>query len=157
MASTTVSMALGDALAAILIDRKKFSRADFALYHPGGSLGRQLLLKVEDIMRKGSSLALVKTTTPVKDVLLTITKARCGCACVVDGRHKLLGIFTDGDLRRHLEADSAVLERKVCEVMTKNPATIEKEKLAAQAFDSLKTRKIDELPVVDRQGRVVGL
>jgi arabinose-5-phosphate isomerase len=157
MASTTVAMALGDALAACLIDRKKFKKEDFALYHPGGSLGRRLLLKVEDIMRRESSYAKVVAKTQVKDVLWAITKARCGCAFVVDGKHKLLGIFTDGDLRRHLEADPAVLTRKVSEVMTKNPASIGKEKLAAQAFDILKSKKIDELPVVDVAGRVVGL
>lgn len=157
MASTTVTMALGDALAACLIDRKKFKKEDFALYHPGGSLGRRLLSKVEDIMRKESFFAKVSSKTKVKDVLWKITKARCGCACVVDGKHKLLGIFTDGDLRRHLEDDPAVLSRKVSEVMTKNPTSIRKEKLAAEAFDILKSKKIDELPVVDRNGRVVGL
>jgi arabinose-5-phosphate isomerase len=157
MASTTVTMALGDALAACLIDRKKFKKEDFALYHPGGSLGRRLLLKVEDIMRRDSSLAIVTADSKVKDVLWKITKARCGCACVVDGKRQLKGIFTDGDLRRHLEADPAVLSRKISEVMTKKPASIGKEKLAAQAFDLLKTKKIDELPVVDRAGRVVGL
>jgi len=157
MASTTVTMALGDALAACLIDRKKFKKEDFALYHPGGSLGRRLLLKVEDIMRRENSFAKVTAKTKVKDVLWTITKARCGCACVVDGKHKLLGIFTDGDLRRHLEEDPSVLTRKVIEVMTKNPTSIGKEKLAAVAFDILKSKKIDELPVVDRAGRVVGL
>jgi len=157
MASTTVTMALGDALAACLIDRKKFKKEDFALYHPGGSLGRRLLLKVEDIMRKENFFARVTAKTKVKDVLWKITKARCGCACVVDGKHKLLGIFTDGDLRRHLEEGPAVLTRNVSEVMTKNPTSIGKEKLAAQAFDILKSKKIDELPVVDRTGRVVGL
>ena len=157
MASTTITMALGDALAACLIDRKKFKKEDFALYHPGGALGRRLLLKVEDIMRRESSFARVTASTSVKYVLWMITKARCGCACVVDGKHKLLGIFTDGDLRRHLEDDPAVLTRKVSEVMTKNPTSIGKEKLAAQAFDILKSKKIDELPVVDVAGRVVGL
>jgi arabinose-5-phosphate isomerase len=157
MASTTVTMALGDALAACLIDCKNFKKEDFALYHPGGSLGRRLLLRVEDIMRRETFFARVPGKMRVKDVLWTITKARCGCACIVDGKHQLLGIFTDGDLRRHLEADPAVLQRKVAEVMTKNPASIRKEKLAAQAFDLLKTKKIDELPVVDKQGRVVGL
>jgi arabinose-5-phosphate isomerase len=144
-------------LAACLIDRKKFKKEDFALYHPGGSLGRRLLLKVDDIMRRESSFARVKSTAKVKDVLWSITRARCGCACVVDGKHKLLGIFTDGDLRRHLEDDPGVLGRKVSEVMTKNPTSIGKDKLAAQAFDILKNKKIDELPVVDRSGRVVGL
>ncbi len=157
MASTTVTMALGDALAACLIDRKKFKKENFALFHAGGTLGRRLLLKVEDIMRRENFFARVAAKTKVKDVLWTITKARCGCACVVDAKHRLLGIFTDGDLRRHLEEGPAVLGRKVSEVMTKNPSSIGKEKLAAQAFDMLKSKKIDELPVVDTQGRVVGL
>ena len=157
MASTTVTMALGDALAACLIDRKKFRKEDFALYHPGGALGRRLLLKVADIMRRDNSFARVSSASKVKDVLWSITKARCGCACVVDGKQKLLGIFTDGDLRRHLEDGPAVLSRKVSEVMTKDPTSIGKDKLAAQAFDILKTKKIDELPVVDASGRVVGL
>jgi len=157
MASTTVTMALGDALAACLIDRKKFRKEDFALFHPGGSLGRKLLLKVEDIMRRESYFAKVSMDTKVKDVLWTITKARCGCACVVDNKGKLLGIFTDGDLRRHLEEDAGVLSRKVSEVMTKKPSSIGQDKLAAQAFDMLKTKRIDELPVVDKKGKVVGL
>jgi arabinose-5-phosphate isomerase len=157
MASTTVTMALGDALAACLIDRKKFKKEDFALYHPGGALGRRLLLKVEDIMRREGAYAKVKAATKVKDVLWAITQARCGCAFVVDAKHKLLGIFTDGDLRRHLEAGPAILTKQVAGVMTKNPTVIRKEKLAAQAFDLLKTKKIDELPVVDAAGRVVGL
>ncbi len=157
MASTTATLALGDALAACLIDRKHFKKEDFAFYHPGGSLGRQLLLKVEDIMRKGDSLAKVSATTKVKQVLLAITKARSGCACVIDNKGKLLGIFTDGDLRRHLESDARVLEMAVSTVMTKNPTTIDKEKLAAEAFDVLKTKKIDEIPVVDKQARLVGV
>jgi arabinose-5-phosphate isomerase len=157
MASTTVAMAMGDALAACLIDRKKFRKEDFALYHPAGSLGRRLLLKVEDIMRTEGSFARVLGTMKVKDVLLAITKARCGCACIIDGKNKLLGIFTDGDLRRHLEGNSAVLTRQVSCVMTKNPTSITRDKLAAQAFDILKTKKIDELPVVDKKARLVGL
>lgn len=157
MASTTVAMAMGDALAACLIDRKKFKKEDFALYHPAGSLGRRLLLKVEDIMRTKASLARVGKTMKVKDVLWAITQARCGCACVVDAKNKLLGIFTDGDLRRHLEDGGAVLTCQVHQVMTKNPLSITPDKLAAQAFDILKTRKIDELPVVDKNGIVIGL
>ncbi|MBF0503930.1 MAG: KpsF/GutQ family sugar-phosphate isomerase [Candidatus Omnitrophica bacterium] len=157
MASTTTALALGDALAACLIDRKKFRKEDFALYHPAGSLGRRLLLKVEDIMRTEGTFAKVKATARVKDVLWAITKTRCGCACVVDGRHKLLGIFTDGDLRRHLEGDPSVLDKKISEVMTHKPSAINRDQLAAQAFDILKTKKIDELPVIDKNGRVVGL
>jgi arabinose-5-phosphate isomerase len=157
MASTTVAMALGDALAACLIDRKKFKKEDFALYHPAGSLGRRLLLKVEDIMRIENSFARVSAAVKVKEALLAITQARCGCACIVDAKGKLLGIFTDGDLRRHLEIDPAVLSREVRHVMTKNPTSIDRNKLAAEAFEILKTRKIDELPVVDKNDRLVGV
>ncbi|MBF0488991.1 MAG: KpsF/GutQ family sugar-phosphate isomerase [Candidatus Omnitrophica bacterium] len=157
MASTTATLVMGDALAACLIDRKNFRKEDFALYHPGGSLGRRLLLKVEDIMRKDRDLAKVKSSMKVKDVLLAITKARSGCACILDAKEKLVGVFTDGDLRRHLEKDTQVLSRTVEEVMTKKPTTITKDQLAAEAFDILKTKKIDELPVVDKNHKLVGL
>jgi arabinose-5-phosphate isomerase len=157
MASTTATLVMGDALAACLIDRKGFRKEDFAKYHPGGSLGRRLLLKVEDIMRKDAGLAKVKPSMKVKEVLLLITKSRSGCACVVDAKGALMGIFTDGDLRRHLEEDSAVLMKAVKDVMTTRPTTISKDQLAAEAFDVLKTKKIDELPVVDKNLKLVGL
>ncbi len=157
MASTTATLVMGDALAACLIDRKGFKKEDFAFYHPGGNLGRKLLLKVEDIMRAGSHFAKVGSATRVKDVLLSITRARCGSACVIDGKGKLSGIFTDGDLRRHLEEGADVLKEKVGDVMTKNPTTINKEKLAAEAMSLLKERKIDEIPVVDKNAKCVGL
>lgn len=157
MASTTVTLVLGDALAACLIIQKKFRKEDFAFYHPGGSLGRRLLLKVEDIMRKGKDIPCVRPHMLVKDVLLTITRARCGSACVVDQKGRLIGIFTDGDLRRHMENDIHVLNVAVGKVMTSKPSTIHKERLAAEAAAFLRDRKIDELPVVDDKGRAVGL
>ncbi len=157
MASTTVTLALGDALAACLIDRKNFKREDFAFYHPGGNLGRRLLLKVEDIMRKGPHFAKVPQSMSVKDVLFAITRARCGSACVVDKKKKFAGIFTDGDLRRHLESGVDVLTRPVGQVMTRHPLTIGKDRLAAEAFDILMSKKVDELPVVDAKGSLVGL
>jgi arabinose-5-phosphate isomerase len=157
MASTTATLAMGDALAACLVDRKNFKQEDFAFYHPGGSLGRRLLLKVEDIMRKGSHYARVPDRMLVKNVLLAITAARCGSACVVDKHKKFAGIFTDGDLRRHLETDSHLLVRKVGDVMTRHPLTIKKDRLATEAFDILMSRKVDELPVVDAKGHLVGL
>lgn len=157
MASTTAMLACGDALAACLIVKKGFKREDFAFYHPAGSLGRQLLLKVEDIMRKGADFPKVRQTATVKDVLLAITRARCGSACVTDPKGKLVGIFTDGDLRRHIETDPALLQRKVNTVMTKKPVTINKDKLAAEALALLKSRKIDEVPVVDSAHKPVGL
>lgn len=157
MASTTAMMACGDALAACLIERRGFKKEEFALYHPAGSLGRKLLLKVEDIMRKGGQFPKVKQKTSVKNVLLTITKARCGSACVLNEQGQFIGIFTDGDLRRHIESDPNLLDRKVFEVMTKNPTTIHKDKLAVEALQLLKDKKIDEIPVIDTKNKLVGL
>lgn len=156
MASTTATLVMGDALAACLIDRKNFKSENFAFFHPGGSLGRRVLLKVEDIMRKGDHFAQVTPLMKVKDVLLAITKARCGSACVVKGK-KLVGFFTDGDLRRHLEENISVLENAVSNVMTQGALTINKDCLATEAFDLLIQKKVDELPVVDKKGNLVGL
>lgn len=157
MASTTATLVMGDAIAACLIAKKGFRREDFAFYHPGGSLGRRLLLKVEDIMRKGSRFPTIEENAPIKKVLLAITKARCGSACVLNKKGKFVGIFTDGDLRRRLETDQQLLERKVKDVMTKNPTTISKDKLAQEALRILQDKKIDELPVVDSKDKLVGL
>jgi len=154
--STTVMLALGDALAVALLVKKKFKPRDFALYHPGGALGKRLLLKVEDIMRPKKNIPVVKRNTKVKEVLLKITKYRAGSASIVDPGGKLAGIFTDGDLRRHVDMDD-VLDRRVGEVMTKNPFNIEPKKLAAEALEILKDKKIDEIPVVDNHGKLVGL
>ena len=119
--STTAMLAMGDALAVCLVDKKGFKEKDFALFHPGGALGKKLLLKVEDIMRKGKANPIVGEDTIVKDVLYAITEARAGAASVVNKKGKLTGIFTDGDLRRHLEMDSNLAQKRVKEVMTKKP------------------------------------
>jgi len=156
-ASTTAMLAMGDALAVALLDKKGFREKDFAFFHPGGILGKRLILKVDDIMRKGAANPVVKENTPVKSVLVAITKARAGSASVVDSRGRLVGIFTDGDLRRHIESDPRLIEKKVRDVMTKNPASIRKERLAAEAFDILRSKKIDELPVIDERRRPIGL
>lgn len=157
MASVAATLVMGDALAACLIIRKGFRKEDFAFYHPGGSLGRRLLLKVEDIMRKGEHYPKVREDMKIKKVLLSITQARCGSACVLNRKGRFVGIFTDGDLRRHIEEDVHLLDRKVCEVMTHDPVTIRKDKLAVEALRILQERRIDELPVVDSQNRLVGL
>jgi len=156
-ASTTAMLAMGDALAIALLDKKGFKEKDFALYHPGGILGKRLLLRVEDIMRKGRDNPIVKEDTKVKKVLVAITRARAGSASIVDKKGRLKGIFTDGDLRRHIDKDSRITEKKVKLVMTKNPTTIKKDQLAAEAFQVLKSKKIDEIPVVDDKDRPVGL
>ena len=155
--STTVMLALGDALAIALLERKKFTSADFALYHPGGALGKRLLLKVEDIMRPRQRIALVTEDLRIKEVLFRITASRTGSACVVDPEGRLQGIFTDGDLRRHIDSMHDLLQRPVSEVMTRNPHTIQPSRLAAEALEILRDKKIDELPVVDEQGGVLGL
>jgi len=155
--STTAMLAMGDALAVALLEKKGFKEKDFAFYHPGGILGKRLILKVEDIMRKGRENPIVGENDTVKKVLVSVTRARAGSASVVDSRGRLIGIFTDGDLRRHLETDTNLIERRVKDVMTKNPTVIRKDKLAAEAFDILRSKKIDEIPVVDDRRRPVGL
>ena len=155
--STTAMLALGDAIAVALLEKKKFQPKDFALYHPGGSLGKRLLLNVGDIMRKKSETPIVKENTKIRNVLLKITKLRAGSAVIVDSKGKLIGIFTDGDLRRHLDDGKDILNRRVSDVMTKLPVTITADKLAAEGFDILRDKKIDEMPVVDAIGRPVGM
>lgn len=155
--STTVMLALGDAIAIALLEKKKFQPKDFALYHPGGTLGKRLLLTVGDIMRPKSATAVVGQDAKIKDVLVKVTQKRAGSASVVDSKGKLVGIFTDGDLRRHFDTGRELLKLTVSEVMTKNPKTITADRLAAEAFDILREKKIDELPVVDLKGRPVGL
>lgn len=155
--STTAALAMGDALAVCLVEKKGFKEKDFALYHPGGLLGKRLLLKVEDIMRKGKSNPIVKEDAIVKDVLYAITGARAGAASVINKSGRLSGIFTDGDLRRHLERSADLASRKIKEVMTKNPAVIHPQQLAAEALRILEEKKIDELPVVDAALKPVGM
>jgi arabinose-5-phosphate isomerase len=156
-ASTTATLAMTDALAVCLAELKGFKESDFAFFHPGGALGRRLLLKVEDIMRKGNANPIVNEEKKVSQVLLKITQARAGSATVIDKSGRLTGIFTDGDLRRHLDNYQDLPRRKIKEVMTKNPTVVDKEMLAAQAMRILQDKKIDEVPVVDNKHRPVGL
>jgi arabinose-5-phosphate isomerase len=156
-ASTTATLAMADALAVCLLESKGFKEKDFAFYHPGGLLGKRLLLKVEDIMRKGQANPIVNEEKKVSEVLLKITQARAGSATVVDKRGKLKGIFTDGDLRRHLEMDENLPKCKIKEVMTKNPTVVAGEMLAVEAMRILQEKKIDEVPVVDKNRRPIGL
>lgn len=156
-ASTTASLAMADALAVCLIELKGFKERDFAFFHPGGILGRQLLLKVEDIMRTGKSNPIVREDKTVSSVLLEITQARAGAANIVDKKGRLVGIFTDGDLRRHLGTNKDLPKLKIKEVMTKNPLVIVEGKLAVEAMRILQEKKIDEMPVVDKNRRPIGL
>jgi len=156
-ASTTATLAMADALAVCLLELKGFKEKDFAFFHPGGALGRRLLLKVEDIMRRGQASVVVGEDKKVSQVLCVITRARAGSAAVVDKKGRLKGIFTDGDLRRNLESDDNLGQRRIGDVMTKNPCAVGKDMLAAEAMRIMQDRKIDELPVVDKLMRPVGL
>ena len=155
--STTAMLAMSDALAVVVAERKGFREQDFALLHPGGQLGRRLLLRVRDLMRTHRAHALVRESARVQDALLAITRARAGCATIVDARGRLAGIFTDGDLRRHLDARGGLMDRRVSEVMTRRPKTIGPDRLAAEALRILREHRIDELVVVDHGQRPVGL
>ena len=155
-ASTTAMLAMGDALCVALQSRRRFGREDFAFLHPGGSLGKKLL-KVKDIMRTGRGNPVVREEIPIQGALFAITRARAGCACVVNRSGKLVGIFTDGDLRRHLRQEPNVSKEKIRFAMTRRPVTIGPDRLATEALRILQEKKIDELPVVDARGCPVGL
>lgn len=155
--STTAMLAMGDALCVCLLKEKGFKEENFAFYHPGGALGRRLLLKVEDIMRKGQANPIVDEHAKVKEVLYAITRSRAGAASVVNKKGKLVGIFTDGDLRRHFDGNENLPQLAIKDVMTKNPITMTMDQLAMEALRILKEKKIDEVPVVDQNGRPVGM
>jgi len=156
-ASTTAALAMTDALAVCLLELKGFKEKDFAFYHPGGALGRRLLLLVQDIMRTGPANPIVHEDALITKVLVKVTHARAGSASVVNARGVLTGIFTDGDLRRHLEADPHLAQRKVKDVMTRDPIAVAPLMLAAEAMRIMQDKKIDELPVVDARKKPVGL
>jgi arabinose-5-phosphate isomerase len=156
-ASTTAMLAMGDALAISLLKRKKFKKEDFARLHPGGILGKRLLLKVRDIMRKGKDNPVIHQKKTVREALLIMTKTRLGATSVVDSSGRLVGFFTDGDLRRRLQKDEKILTRKVYTVMTKNPKTITQDRLAIEAARLMQEKKFDNLPVVDGKGYPIGI
>ena len=155
-ASVAASLAMGDALALALLEKRDFKVEDYAFFHPGGNLGRKFL-RAEDLMRQGDANTITLENTKVKDVLLIITRARAGAASIVNEKGKLTGIFTDGDLRRQLEKDQKLLERKVRRVMTTNPLVIRGQCLASEALRILREKKIDELPVIDKRGKPIGM
>jgi len=155
--STTAMLAACDAVAVVLQRAKGFKEKDFAFFHPRGSLGRRLFLKVKDIMRKGKFNPIVKQSTLIRDVLLKVTGSHAGAASVVDSRGNLIGIFTDGDLRRNLERYPDVLNMKVKYLMTKNPTVIQDTDLASEALKILERQKIDEIPAVDKNNIPVGM
>jgi len=156
-ASTTAMLAMGDALAISLLKKKKFKKEDFARLHPGGTLGKRLLLKVEDIMRKGKDNPVIYQEKTVREALLVMTKTRLGATSVVDGSGKLVGFFTDGDLRRRLQKDEKIINKKIHIIMTRNPKTITRDRLAVEAAKMMQQKKFDNIPVVDGEGYPVGI
>jgi arabinose-5-phosphate isomerase len=154
--STTAALALGDALAIALLDAHGFTEEDFALSHPGGSLGKRLLLKVDDLMHIGKELPCVKTTDSIASALLEMTAKGLGMTAVVDASGVLVGIFTDGDLRRMLMQEVNVREQPITSVMTRNPVTLQQGQLAAAALQLMESRKINGLIVVDENARPLG-
>jgi len=156
-ASAIVTLALGDALAIAAMAQRSFTAEDFARFHPGGTIGRKLA-RCRDIMRTGDANPIVGPDTKVMDVLFVMTSARsAGVANVVDESGRLIGLFTDGDLRRWLSCDHGTLERTAAEVMNASPTTIHEDRLAAEALRIMHEHKWDNLPVVDDGGRPVGL
>lgn len=151
--STTMMMALGDALAIALVERKQFTRDDFSVFHPGGKLGKAFT-RVEDLMHAKTELPLVRENARMKDTLLVMTAKRFGCAGVVDAKGKLLGVITDGDLRRHMSP--RLLDKKAAEVMTRKPLSIRPQALAAEALGMMNERAITSLFVVEN-GKPVGI
>ena len=155
--STTVMLALGDALAMVLLEERGFTREDFARYHPAGQLGQSLLLKVRDIMRGGEEAAIVKISDSVVEVLKTLTAKRAGAALVVNAEGQLAGIFTHGDFARRFPSDPQIGTRTVAEVMTPSPITIDADKLAVEVLMVLEQHRIDDLVVTDTQGNPLGV
>lgn len=147
--STTAALALGDALAVVLLEQKGFNQEDFASRHPGGTLGRRLLLRVEDLMVRGDQLPLVQEETLVKDALFEITAKRLGVTGVADVEGKLVGVITDGDLRRGLESRGQILDLKAREIMTRNPKTIPADTLATEAVSVMERFSITSLFILD--------
>lgn len=158
--STTAALAYGDALALALLSKRKFTASQFAVFHPGGSLGRKLLLTVEDIMHSGADNPVVNGATTVQDALFVITDKGLGAVSVIDDNEIMIGVLTDGDIRRGLSKGIDFLQRPVTELMTRAPKTITKDKLAAQALhlmESNSPKPITVLPVIDEERRVIGL
>ena len=158
--STTVALALGDALAIVLLSCHHFTKNQFAIYHPGGALGRKLLMTVENVMHKGNDNPVISEDSIVQDAWFMMTEKGLGAVSVVDEEGRLVGLVTDGDVRRGLETGSNFLQWPVDAMMTKNPRQITSDKLAAEALHIMEKnqpRPITVLPVVDGDGKAVGM
>jgi arabinose-5-phosphate isomerase len=155
-ASTTAALALGDALAVALLDARGFGHDDFARSHPGGSLGRRLLTHVADVMHTGGEVPTVPDTALLPEAVLEMSRGRLGMTAVLDRDDRVVGVFTDGDLRRTLERVDDFKRARIIDHMTRSPRTIAPERLAAEAVQLMERHKVSQLLVVDRAGALVG-
>lgn len=156
-ASTTAALALGDAIAVALLQKRHFTKEDFALFHPGGNLGKQLLLEVDQFMVSGDALPVVRETVSLSEAIVEMTSKRLGATCVVNAAGELTGIITDGDLRRMLQRSTTVGSMRAEDVMTRNPKTIGRKLLAAAALEQMENFKITQFVVTDDARHPVGM
>jgi arabinose-5-phosphate isomerase len=156
-ASTTAMLVMGDALAMSVLQARGFKKSDFARYHPSGAIGRAMLLRVGDIMRSGERNAIAHEDLAVREALMVMTQARSGSLSVINGRGKLVGVFTDGDFRRHMSDDTDILTRPLKSVMTRKPIAVAVDALAVEALKIFNERNIDDLIVVNGKREPVGL
>ncbi len=156
-ASTTATLAMGDAMAITLLEKRGFKEEDFACFHPGGSLGKKLLLRVEDVMHSGADVPVVKADTSMREALFEITSKKMGITTVVDGEGKLVGVITDGDLRRYLEKSDDLFSKNAGELAHGNPKMISRDALAAEAVAIMEKYSITSLLSVDGEGRPEGI
>ena len=156
-ASSTATLALGDALAMCLLEQRQFSEDDFALFHPGGSLGRKLTIKIEDVMVSGEPLPVVPENMPMREALNVLSSKNLGIVVAVNRDEKISGVFTTGDLMRLLEDEQSFLDKPLLEFTHPNPKTIAPEELAAKALHEMETHSITCLVVVDQENRPIGI
>lgn len=155
-ASTTATLAMGDALAMVLVEARGFKKEDYAKLHPGGAIGRTLLMKIADIMRTGPRVASVKPDASVQDAVLAMTEARSGSVVIINDARHVLGIFTDGDLRRHLNRPD-LPKARIDTLMSPKPITLREDGLAVEVLAVFEKHNVDDLIVVDRENRLAGM
>ncbi len=155
--STTVALAVGDAIAIALLKKRNFNEEDFAQFHPGGTIGKKLICKIEDLMHSGKDNPLVNVTAKMNKAIIEMTSKGLGCTNVIDDDGKLVGIITDGDLRRMIEKGITDLNISVVEVMIKSPKSMQPQELAVDALNLMEDNKITMLPIVDENNKLIGM
>ncbi|NTW88292.1 MAG: KpsF/GutQ family sugar-phosphate isomerase [Desulfobulbaceae bacterium] len=156
-ASTTATLAMGDALAVVLLNRKKFQEEDFRLNHPGGSLGQRLKVRVTEVMFTGKDIPAIAPDASATEAIRVLNEKNMGAVLVVDDTNKVLGIVTDGDIRRAIVGDQAIARMNTAQLMTKNPICIDSSRLAADALSIMQTHEITALPIIDNDRTILGL